>query len=198
MRLSVPEPIIYACLCLLLCALYVFFSSSCTSWRCVIGSVRVWESSRSESLPGSVSGLGRRVRRPLGGGGTHSGSISAFSTERVALSGHLSDVEDGGWKRRGRGRGRGRGRVIPLPQVRGWTGERSHYEESWALSVFSPPSLVQSFFLPLISPGKCVCEQFVCLCLLMNVRTVVIHCALFVWRIKLEGYMEVFICIRLL
>lgn len=39
--------------------------------------------------------------------------LSVFSAERLALSGHL-------WER---------GRAILLPQVRGSTGELSHYEE---------------------------------------------------------------------
>lgn len=52
----------------------------------------------------------------------------------LAISGRQREME---------GRGRG-GRVIPLPQVRGSTGERSHYEERWALSVPCPASLVLS------------------------------------------------------
>ena len=100
---------------------------------------------------GPRGGLGCRGRE-TGRGGTHSGSVSAFRAERLALSGHLWEVEGGG-------------RVIPLPQVRGWTGERSHYEERWALSVPCPPcSVFLSLFLPLISSGNIVQS---CICLWM-------------------------------
>lgn len=96
----------------------------------VIGSLRVWETSPRRKPSWIGFRAGSRGGPGCGGrqrAGTHRRNLSAFSAQRVALSNHLWEVGEkwvcvcvGG--------------VIPLPQVRWWTGERSHYEERWALS----------------------------------------------------------------
>lgn len=122
-------------------------SSSRSPGRCVIGRCECEKVSPWESLPGSVSG----PRRGAGRVGMLCGSLSW-------KDGFIRPSLWGGAEGR-----RGAGVISPLPQVRGSTGEPSHYEVRWALSVLPP----------LISPGKYVH-------LLMNVGVIVIGCVVFV------------------
>lgn len=130
-RLTVPEPIIFSYLCTVYFSesiLRHFFSSAClvhggtrVIGRCECEKVLL-EKAYLDQFQGCIMG-----RAGAGGGEAHlCGNLGALWAERPALSGHL-------WER---------GRAVHLPQVRGSAGERSHYEERWALCPPPPaPSL---------------------------------------------------------
>lgn len=120
--------------CLLFCVRYIWIHTFLTPFlsakRCVCNVCECEKVScvRKPTRIGYRAELRGRLGHRLRGEDTERErcGLTATSTQRPALC----------WCRR----------VIPLPQVRGWTGECSHYGERWALSVPWPSNLFNVSF----------------------------------------------------
>lgn len=144
-RVTVPEPIIFPYLYSLLLCLCSCVFTGCTLrvshfffpylllqsfGRCEwLAACECEKLLHEESQAGSVSGPGHGAGRAVGG--DRELELTVAISVRFQLKGWLYLTISGRW---GRSECVCVGGVIPLPQVRWWTGERSHYEERWALS----------------------------------------------------------------